>query len=182
MSLESNLNWLKSHLPAHELHGAKILDVGSRNCDKTLRPWLEQSGASVTGVDIVEGIEVDVICDASRLTNRFEPASFDICLCVEALEHIENWKAAVISMKMLVKPGGPVLITTRTPGYAYHGYPDDYWRFTSNLLRQAFSDFIVDAADDDWLHYGCYLRARKPSAVDYNRLHAMEVERNGSFA
>ena len=50
----------------------------------------------------------------------------------------------------MVAPGGHLLVTTRSPGFYYHGYPHDFWRFTEADFRQIFSDLddLVVVSDE----------------------------------
>lgn len=46
---------------------------------------------------------------------QLEPASFDVILCTEVLEHIEAWQAALASMARLLRPGGVLVLSTPQP-------------------------------------------------------------------
>ena len=46
---------------------------------------------------------------------RLEPASFDLILCTEVLEHIDDWRAALASMARLLRPGGALVLSTPQP-------------------------------------------------------------------
>lgn len=175
MSLDSNLDWLSRHISIHECMSASILDIGSKNWDKTWRGWLTLHGAKVTGIDITPGPEVDIVCDVCSLSERFEPESCNIVTCIEMLEHVSDWKTAVKNMKQVLKPGGLLFLTTRMPDYPKHGYPEDYWRFTGSVLRKAFADFTIENLDEDLINDGVYMRARKPRPVDYDWVNAFTV-------
>lgn len=47
--------------------------------------------------------------------SQLEPASFDVILCTEVLEHIGAWKAALASMAALLRPGGTLVLSTPQP-------------------------------------------------------------------
>jgi SAM-dependent methyltransferase len=49
------------------------------------------------------------------IRTRLEPASFDLILCTEVIEHIDAWAAAVASMARLLRPGGALVLSTPQP-------------------------------------------------------------------
>jgi len=111
---------------------------------------------------------------------RFGSDRFDVVIATEVLEHIDDWRAAVDSIKGVLRPGGVALVTTRSPGFPYHGYPADYWRFDLPLMERAFADFELDALEPDPLLPGVFLKARKPTngmAVDLSELEPIPVAR-----
>ena len=57
------------------------------------------------------------------------PALFDLVICEQVLEHVQNPLAATRTLRELCRPGGHVLVATPFL-VALHDYPGDYWRFT----------------------------------------------------
>lgn len=58
--------------------------------------------------------EVSFFVDDITRTN-LAPASFDLILCTEVIEHIAVWRAAVASMARLLRPGGVIVLSTPQP-------------------------------------------------------------------
>jgi hypothetical protein len=102
------------------------------------------------------------------------------------MEHVENWQAAILAMKRLVKVGGYVLLTTRSPGFPLHEYPGDFWRFTKDDMQLIFSDFKIWRLEDDPQAKGVMLFAQKRTEVDLTKqnypekIYSMESERHGT--
>ncbi len=109
------------------------------------------------------GPGVDAICDATELVARFGPDAFDILISTELLEHVRDWRAVISQFKRVLKPGGLLLITTRSPGFGYHAYPSDFWRFEPDDLRAIFADFEIETIARDPASPGVFLTARKPA-------------------
>ena len=94
--------------------------------------------------DSNEFIESDVvpefghrIVDATAMDFNEE---FDVVLCVSVLEHVFDFKAALVNIRKALKPGGIAIISV--PGfYPLHDQPADYWRFTEHSLRRLLSDY-----------------------------------------
>lgn len=135
----------------------KVLEVGSRNVNGTLRPAALEPGSVWLGVDIAPGPGVDQLLDATRLTECFASASFDCTVCTEMLEHCLDWRRALLEMFSVTKPGGLLLLTTRSPGFPLHEHPADYWRFTTEHMRHIFSSSceILALESDNTLGFPC---------------------------
>jgi SAM-dependent methyltransferase len=121
--------------------GKRVLEVGSQDVNGSIRPFVEAlQPKEYVGADMVAGRAVDVICNSSGLIERFGKDSFDVVISSSLIEHVRDWKAAVHNMKLVCKPGGLILITTCAPGFQYHGYPYDFWRYELQDLKDIFSD------------------------------------------
>jgi SAM-dependent methyltransferase len=110
---------------------------------------------------------VDFVCDAAHLLDNFDPASFDVVLSTEMVEHVRDWRTAFTNMKRLCAPGGIVIITTRSPGFVYHAYPYDFWRYEQADMQLIFADYVIEnlESDDDNVP-GVFVKARKSSAPE----------------
>lgn len=92
---------------------------------------------------------------ASRFPNRrhedfagsvtelpFGAAEFDVCLCTEVMEHVENDQKGFAELARVIKPGGLLLISTPTPpapfdpNHVRDGYTFEEMR--TNLERHGF--------------------------------------------
>lgn len=150
--------------------GRAVLEVGSMDVNGSLRPFVESLGpASYVGVDIAPGPSVDVVVDASGLVDRFGAESFDVVITTEMLEHIRDWQTVVSNLKRVVRPGGLLLVTTRSIGFPYHGYPYDFWRYEPEDMRAIFADFEIEALERDSDAPGIFMLARKPTTFAENR-------------
>jgi SAM-dependent methyltransferase len=163
---QSVLDFLRTQLPPEEISGKVVLEIGSREAapGAGARTIIAPMGpGTYIGTDLIDGRGVDVVIPAEKLSSRFY--GVDVVVCVEVLEHVEFWQAAVMEMKKVLRPGGVLLLTTRSPGFPYHAHPSDFWRFTIDDLEQAFRDFdvITLIKDPQQDHPGVLLKARRPS-------------------
>ena len=56
-----------------------------------------------------------------------------------------------------------MIMTTRSYGFAYHGYPYDFWRYSYEDMKNIFSDSDLIDLDKDPLEPGVFIKARKRS-------------------
>jgi SAM-dependent methyltransferase len=155
-----------------------VLEVGARDINGTLRPFIQSLGASsYRGTDKHPGPGVDTVIDAADLADYYGEESFDVVICTETLEHIKDVPAAMRSMKRVLRTGGLLIITARSPGFPRHGYPEDYWRFTREHAMNLVNDMILELAEDDYQDPGFFLRARKPERFQELPLPAVWAEK-----
>ena len=96
------------NIKSEELKGKRILEVGSKYLNGSVRPLIENfcSIMEYVGVDIEAGKFVDVVLPAEKLVEYFGPESFDVVISTELLEHVQNWRLVINNMKSVLKRGG----------------------------------------------------------------------------
>ncbi len=158
------LEFFIEYAEAEEFRGKRVLEVGSRYVNGSVRPLIEKffQPKEYIGVDIEPGKFVDLILPAEKLLEHFGPESFDVVISTEVLEHVVDWRAVVNNMKGVLKRGGYIYITTRSRGFPYHGSPYDFWRYEIDDMKKIFRDFEIIALEKDHEAPGVFLKARKP--------------------
>lgn len=170
------LDFVRSSLTAADVAGKSVIEVGSYDVNGSARSILQPMVPSrYVGVDITPGPGVDVVCNAENLLEKFGPASFDVVVSTEMLEHVYDWRLVVSTLKKLLKPHGSLLITTRRIGFDFHGYPHDYWRFERDDFQRIFSDLEIDRLECDDTNRGIFLLARRPETFTENDLSSHEL-------
>lgn len=150
------------HLVETDVRDRRVIEVGARNVNGSLRGFVEGFGpARYVGVDIEAGPGVDQVCNAEDLVDRFGSESFDVVICTEMLEHVRDWRSVVSNLKRLVAPGGVLLVTTRSIGFPYHAFPWDFWRYENDDMRAIFSDLMVENVESDPTAPGVFMTARR---------------------
>jgi SAM-dependent methyltransferase len=136
----SVIEWFIKIFNAEEFNGKKVLEVGSRYVNGSVRPLIERFShpKEYVGVDIEDGRFVDLILPVEKLMEHFGSEAFDIVISTELLEHVKDWRVAVENMKLVLKCGGIIYITTRSHGFQYHGYPYDFWRYDLEDMNKIF--------------------------------------------
>ena len=152
-------------LVATMVAGREVLEVGALDVNGSLRRWVEaQAPATYVGVDLTAGPGVDEIVDASSLVTHFGRDSFDVVITTEMVEHTRDWQRVVTNLKGVLRPGGHLLVTTRSPGFAYHAWPYDFWRYTTDDMRAIFADLEELVVEPDPQAAGVFVLGRKPES------------------
>jgi len=143
------VDFVRATLPSPMVTGRRVLDVGSFDWNGSVRDFLiDMEPAEYLGIDILEGEGVDEVLSANDLLERYGPKRWDLIVCLEMLEHCEHWQDAVYQMKESLAEGGWMILTTRSPGYAHHA-PPDHWRFSEEVIGEAFEDLAELTIWDD---------------------------------
>lgn len=164
-----------TNLSKEEVEGKKVLEAGSLDVNGSLRLFVESLKPSeYIGVDIEKGRGVDEICEVGNLQKRFGENRFDVVIATELLEHVKDWREAITNMKKVCKPGGTMIITTRSKGFQYHAWPYDFWRYEAEDMKKIFSDCEVLSLKQDSREPGVFLKAKKP--MDYQETDLENIE------
>jgi SAM-dependent methyltransferase len=153
--------------------------VGSLNVNGSLRSLIEPHQPSLyLGVDVAHGLGVDEICDIHELVPRYGRDRFDVVVCTELLEHVKEWRSGISNLKNVLRKGGILCVTTRSKGFPYHGYPNDFWRYDPDDFKVIFSDFFIEHLTSDPSAPGVFLKAHKQAPfrearIDSHRLYSV---------
>lgn len=151
------------NLKKEEIRRKRVIEVGSLDVNGSLRPLIESyNPKEYMGVDIVKGPGVDRICKVESLVENMGQNIFDVVISTELLEHVRDWRKAISNIKgVCKKEGGIILITTRSIGFAYHGYPYDFWRFEMDDMKNIFKDCEILSLEKDLSAPGVFIKVRK---------------------
>lgn len=108
-------NWVKHKFPQLFRHRS-VLDVGSLDINGNNRGLF--TCCNYTGVDIVAGKNVDIVCYIHEYKNK---TKYNVVISTEMLEHDIHWEKSIIKMYDLLLPDGLLLITCATTGRKEHG-------------------------------------------------------------
>jgi hypothetical protein len=140
---------VRNEFPAN-FTGVKVLEVGSYDVNGSVRPFF--TDCDYTGLDVVPGPGVDVVCEAQKYA---EPeGTFHTVISCECFEHNPEWIATFANMVRLVKSPGLIIMTCATTGRAKHG---------------AIGDSGANYLNADPRYYDCECYYRNLTEVDFKQ-------------
>lgn len=165
-----------SNLSDVEISNKRIIEIGSYNVNGSFRSFVQsRKPAEYIGVDIEKGLGVDVVCGVENIIEKFGKESFDIVISMEMVEHVKNWRKAISNIKNICKPGGTILITTRSYNFSYHGFPYDFWRYEIDDMKHIFSDCIIKKLEKDPVEPGVFIKVVRPDKFTEKSLSDYEL-------
>jgi hypothetical protein len=153
--------------------GGSLLEIGSRaRSGNSYRGWFPETIRYV-GMDIVDGVDVDLVGDAHRLS-RVVKEKFDFIFSIAVFEHLAMpWKVA-LEMNAVLNDGGRALIISHN-AWPLHETPWDFWRFSKeawNALFNAHTGFRVESAEYQYPAHIVALYLNDPNFEQFNRSEA----------
>lgn len=160
---------------------ARILDAGcgsGRNMVDLAR-W-----GTVTGVELSEaaaeaarGRHVGEVVEGSVLEMPFAPASFDLVVCLDVIEHLQDDRAALRELRRVLAPGGALLVTVPAYQWLWSGHDvvnHHHRRYSRATLRRAARDAGWDC--ERATHFNSLLLPVAVALRALDRLHARATE------
>lgn len=160
--MNASLKFFFDNLP----DSPSVLELGTLRWGKfsTHHKALFPTASKYVMSDISHGPDVDVAADLHTLTSTFAPASFDAVFCCSVFEHLHSPWVAAQEILSVLKEGGVAFIQTHQ-AFPIHGYPHDYYRFSTEALLHLFqgaskaqacyefkAKVVPDKTPDIWLH------------------------------
>jgi SAM-dependent methyltransferase len=110
--------------------GLRVLDVG---CG--VKPYLPffAAASEYVGADLPGNPHADLVGSAEQLP--IDDGAFDLVLCLQVLEHVDDPAAVIRELHRVTRPGGRVLLSTHGV-QVYHPSPEDHWRWTHTGLQR----------------------------------------------
>ena len=127
---------LRALLPTLAGEGERrVLDIGCGT--KPYAAWFRPI-AEYVRLDIMDGPMVDVVVKPNEKW-PLSDAYYDVIICTQVLEHVEDLEHTLREMKRVLKPGG-IIVASFPFIYNEHGIPHDYRRFSAYGAERLFLD------------------------------------------
>jgi len=135
---ENVSNFIKNLKTTHDQEGVKILDVAPQ-IHLGAREHFKNATIETLDIDPTSG--ANYIADLCENNSKTIPGNqFDLVVCTEVLEHVNDPFSAAKELHRIVKKGGVVAISSPFNFRIHHPLPDN-WRFTIHGLKIIFKDF-----------------------------------------
>jgi len=113
----------------------RVLDVGCG--EQPYRTLFDPDADAYVGVDPVENPRAELRGPIEALP--VEDGSFDLVLCLQVLEHVDDPARGIRELDRATRAGGRVLLSTHGT-IVYHPNPVDLWRWTGAGLERLFNE------------------------------------------
>lgn len=115
----------------------RILDVGSRDVNGSVRDLFARPPWTYTGVDLESGKGVDIVIKESSHWLPLAPKSYDVAISISVFEHVRRPWEWMRQFSYHVVENGIVYIATHNT-WPFHEHPVDCWRVWPDGLREVF--------------------------------------------
>jgi SAM-dependent methyltransferase len=161
--------------------GARILDAGCGSGRNMVD--LARHGA-VTGVELSEtsaelarGRHVGEVVEGSVMAMPFADGSFDLAVCLDVIEHLQDDRGALRELRRVVAPGGVLLVTVPAYQWLWSGHDEvnhHHRRYSRATLQQAAREAGWECARTT--HFNCLLLPAAIALRALDRLHTRATE------
>jgi SAM-dependent methyltransferase len=125
---------------------SRILSVGSGGpVNALLEKQTVGRGVTIVQFDVDSDRVPDILGDIC--THAFDPDEFDAVVMSEVLEHLHSPHLALDNIRMALRPGGRLILSTPF-ALPIHEAPNDYYRYTRyglGFLLRDFSEVVIAA-------------------------------------
>ncbi len=107
-------HWLQTQVYPGLAQSARVFDCGGSNVNGSPRSLFSE-GTQYVVLDARSTPDVDIVADAVRWSPPRELRGyFDVALCTEVFEHVEQWRGILYNLWLVLRPGGVCLVTCAT--------------------------------------------------------------------
>lgn len=124
----------QAYLASREAEPLTILDLGSQDINGSYRPLFAAPAWRYLGIDMAPGDNVDLVLADPYEWNEVAPATIDVIISGQTLEHTEFFWLTMQQIARSLKPGGLCCILAPSSG-PEHRFPVDCWRVYPDGLR-----------------------------------------------
>lgn len=152
---------IREFLKDVQVHG-RVIDWGCGT--KPIKNYLKENDAVFTGLDILDHVEANIVCDIEQPIDF--SIKYDFAFCLEVIEHIWDSKQLIKNVYNNLVPGGKFYLSQ--PFFYEVHKEDDRVRYTYHGLEQlleeaGFKNIIIQSTGgEDMDHaWGYVLEATK---------------------
>ena len=149
------------------LDAPSVLELGTRQSvegrSTMHRDWVPHA-SEFLGTDVEPGTDVDIVSDAHRLSQATGTGRFDVVISCSTFEHLKYPQLAAHEILRVLTIGGLLFVQTHQ-SFPLHGYPSDYFRFSTDALAALFGTEMGFETDAVGYDFPVRLLARREPSV-----------------
>jgi SAM-dependent methyltransferase len=130
-------HFLQKYVPAVS---GPVLEIGSHDYGNTASFRDVYAQHEYVGVDLKAGPNVDKVADLTKGVGDLQEDYFALAICCSVMEHTPKPWLMAENIARLVRPGGLLYISVPWV-WAFHAFPDDYYRFSFKAIPVLFENF-----------------------------------------
>lgn len=147
------------HLWREDRKDFDVLEIGSLDINGSIKSIFLPFSKSYLGLDVQDGPGVDLVADATKY-DAFN--TYDIIVCCEVFEHLEQWKEVVYNSYDNLKDGGFFVGTCAGEGRPPHSAIDEHairsheyyqnvgeWNMNQTLEKAGFTFVSTETENAD---------------------------------
>jgi SAM-dependent methyltransferase len=146
---ENIKNFIKNLSEQYDSEDLLVMDVAPE-IHMGAKEFFKKSTIKTLDIDPESGADyiMDLCVNNSDIVGN---EKFDLIICTEVLEHVNNPFSVVNELRRILKTGGVIAISTPF-NFRIHGPLPDNWRFTIHGLKVLFNEFeivSINSLDDE---------------------------------
>ena len=153
----------------NHLFNPRILELGTKRSELNMAKGTIHKAdfkgyLEYFGTDIEDGIDVDIVADAHKLSNVVGEKSFDVVISCSTFEHLKYPTIVAHEIMKVLKLKGLLFIQTHQT-FPLHAYPYDYFRFSTEALESLFGTKNGFKVFSTWYEFECDVVSHRASGL-----------------
>jgi len=134
--------WNEFIARVNALDKPRILELGTKRSEMNLEKGTIHKAefknySEYVGTDVEEGIDVDIVADAHKLSDTLGEERYDVIISCSTFEHFKYPTLVAHEIMKVLKLNGLLFIQTHQ-AFPLHAFPTDFFRFSIEALESLF--------------------------------------------
>jgi len=151
--------WNEFIARVNALDKPRILELGTKRSEMNLEKGTIHKAefknySEYVGTDVEEGIDVDIVADAHKLSDTLGEERYDVIISCSTFEHFKYPTLVAHEIMKVLKLNGLLFIQTHQ-AFPLHAFPTDFFRFSTEALESLFGTKNGFNVINTWYEFEC---------------------------